>query len=179
MSSNWRHNADGLEDEKQREAQGSTSDSVQPLHVSDARRDEVRSDSGGDLIFPETLLPEERAAALLLVQRCADQAQALLDELSARLQAKAVHTNAIAYLRGLVRRAVAGEFVPELGLRIAVARRRHQEELILRQQREAEERRLAAERATPEYQAKVAARRAEIREMLDAMKAGRQPGKHP
>jgi hypothetical protein len=158
--------------------QGSTSDSVQPLHVSHARGDEDRSDSGGDLIFPETLLPEERAAALLLVQRCADQAQALLDELSARLQAKAVHTSPIAYLRGLVRRAVAGEFVPELGLRIAIARRRHQEELILRQQREAEERRLAAERATPEYQAKVAARRAEIREMLNSMQPGRQREKH-
>ena len=110
--------------------------------------------------------------------RSADQAQALLDELSARLQAKAVHTSPIAYLRGLVRRAVAGEFVPELGLRIAIATRRHQEELILRQQREAEERRLAAERATPEYQAKVAARRAEIREMLNSMQPGRQREKH-
>ncbi|MBE0625801.1 MAG: hypothetical protein IH606_13420 [Burkholderiales bacterium] len=157
--------------------QGSTSDSVQPLHVSHTRRDKDRSDSGGDLIFPETLLPEERAAARHLVQPCADQAQALLDELSARLQAKAVHTSPIAYLRGLVRRALAGEFVPELGLRIAIARRRRKEELILRQQREAEEFRLAADRATPEYQVKVAARRAQIREMLDAMRAGRQRGK--
>ena len=157
--------------------QGSTSDSVQPLHASHARCDEIRPDSGGDLIFPETLLPEERAAALPLVQRCADQAQALLDELSARLQAKAVRTSPIAYLRGLVRRAIAGEFVPEQGLRIAAARRRQHEELILRQQSDAEERRLAAERATPEYQAKVAARRAEIREMLDAMRTGHERGK--
>jgi hypothetical protein len=51
--------------------------------------------------------------------------------------------------------------------------------LILRQQREAEERRLAAERATPEYQAKVAARREEIRQMLDVMQPGRQRGKRP
>ena len=157
--------------------QGSTSGSVQPLHVSHARRDEGNSDRGGDLIFPETLLPQERASALLLVERCAHQAQALLDELSARLQAKAVHTSPIAYLRGLVRRAIADEFVPELGLRIAAARSRHEEELILRQQRETEERRLAAERATPEYQAKVAARRAEIRQMLDVMQAGRRRGK--
>ena len=158
--------------------QGSTSGSVQPLHASHAHRDEGGSDSGGDLIFPETLLPEERAAALLLVQRCAHQAQALLDELSGRLQANAVHTSPIAYLRGLVRRAIANEFVPELGLRIATARSRHEEELVLRQQREAEERRFAAECATPEYQAKVAARRVEIRQMLDAMHAGRQRGKH-
>ena len=129
------------------------------------------------MIFPDTLLPEERASARILLHRCADQAQALLDELSARMQAKAVHTSPIAYLRGLVRRAIAGEFVPELGQRIAAARRSRQEELILRQQREAEEQRLAAERTTPEYQAKITARREEIRRMLDAMQAGRQRGK--
>ena len=158
--------------------QGSTSDSVQPLHAGHESPNEGRSQSGGDLIFPETLLPEERASALLLVQRCAAQAQALLDELSARMQAKAVHTSPIAYLRGLVKRAIAGEFVPELGQRVAAARRRRQEELILRQQREAEDQRLAAERATPEYQAKVAARREEIRRMLDVMQQpGRQRGK--
>ncbi|TAK46419.1 MAG: hypothetical protein EPO27_08080 [Betaproteobacteria bacterium] len=123
------------------------------------------------------MLPEERASARILLQRCADQAQALLDELSARLQAKAVHMSPIGYLRGLVRRAIAGEFVPELGQRVAAARRRRREELILRQQREAEKQRLAAERATPEYQAKVAARREEIRRMLDMMQAGRQRGK--
>ena len=123
------------------------------------------------------MLPEERAAALLLVQRCADQAQELLDELSARLRAKAVHTSPVAYLRGLVRRAIAGEFVPELGQRVAAARRTQREELILRQRREAEEQRVAVERATQEYQAKVAARRQEIRRMLDAMPAGHQRGK--
>lgn len=94
------------------------------------------------------------------------------------MQAKAVHTSPIAYLRGLVKRAIAGEFVPELGQRVAAARRRRQEELILRRQREAEDQRLAAERATPEYQAKVAARREEIRRMLDVMQQpGRQRGK--
>ncbi|MGQ0522115.1 MAG: hypothetical protein ACT4P8_00455, partial [Betaproteobacteria bacterium] len=157
--------------------EGSTSDSVQPLRASDSHRDGGSSQGGGDLIFPDTLLPEERASALLLLHRCASQAQAMLDELSARMQAKAVHTSPIAYLRGLVKRANAGEFVPELGQRVAAARRRRQEELILRQQREAEERRLAAERATPEYQAKIAARRGEIRRMLDAMQPGRQWGK--
>jgi hypothetical protein len=74
---------------------------------------------GGDLILPESLLPEERAAALLLLKPCAQQAQALLDELSARMQANAVHTSPLAYLRGLVRRSMAGEFVPELGQRVA------------------------------------------------------------
>ena len=157
--------------------QGSTSDSVQPLHEGLESRKVGRSQSGGDLIFPETLLPEERAAALVLLHRCTDQAQALLDELSARMQAKAVRTSPIAYLRGLVRRANAGDFVPELGQRVAAARHRRQEELILRERREAEEQRLAAERATPEYQAKVVARREEIRRMIEVMKPGRQPEK--
>jgi hypothetical protein len=132
---------------------------------------------GGDLILPESLLPEERAAALLLLKPCAQQAQALLDELSARMQAGAVHTSPLAYLRGLVRRAQAGEFVPELGQRVAAVRRRHEEELILRQQRELEQQRLAAECATPERQAKLASRRAEMRQIADAMQAGRPPEK--
>ena len=129
------------------------------------------------MIFPEGLLPEEKASAQLLVKRCGNQAQAVLDELSARLQAKAVRTSPIAYLRGLVNRAIAGEFVPELGQRVAAARLRSREEAISRNEREAEGRRLAAERATPEYQAKVAARRAALRELLDSMQARHQRGR--
>ncbi len=159
--------------------QGSTSDSVQPPHTSQDARDENASTRGGDLVFPEALLPEERTSALVLVRRCPEQAQALLDELSARMQAKAIHTGPIAYLRGLVRRASAGEFVPELGQRVAAARRGRAEEMMQRQQREAEERRLAVERASPEHQARIAAHRAEIRRMLDGMRSGRPPGKRP
>jgi hypothetical protein len=123
--------------------QGSTRGLVQQPPTRETIADEGRSQRrGGDLILPESLLPEERAAALLLLKPCAQQAQALLDELSARMQANAVHTSPLAYLRGLVRRALAGEFVPELGQRVAAARRKHEEELILRQQREAEQQRL-------------------------------------
>ena len=156
--------------------QGSTSDSVQQPHMNQPRREETSSLGGGDLIFPESLLPDERASALVLIQRCPEQAQALLDELNARMQAKAVHTSPIAYLRGLVKRANAGQFVPELGQRVAAARRRRQDELLQLQQREAEEHRLAVERASPEYQAKTAARREEIRRMLDGMRPGGSPG---
>ena len=172
-----RNRHDGSAQSAKPHIQGSTGDSVQPLNESAARRDEGRLQGGGDLILPEALLPEERASALLLVKRCTDQAQALLDELSARMDAKAVHTSPLSYLRGLVRRAVTGQFVPELGLRVAAARRAREKESVLRRQREAEEQRLAAERATPEYQAKAAARQQEIRRMLDAMRSGRQPGK--
>jgi hypothetical protein len=141
------------------------------------RREEDFSPSGGDLIFPESLLPDERASALILIRHCPEQAQALLDELSARMQANAVHTSPIAYLRGLVKRANAGDFVPELGQRVASNRRRRQEEVIERQQREVDEQRLIAERAAPEFQAKVAARREDIRRMLDVMRTGSQSGK--
>jgi len=145
--------------------------------VGDESRNEDRSPSGGELFFPEALLADERAAARIVLNRCPDQAQALLDELSARIQAGAVHTSPIAYLRGLVRRAMAGEFVPELGQRVAATRRRRGEELILRQQREVEEQRLAAERATPAYQANISARPEEIRRMLGAMPSRRQRGR--
>ena len=131
---------------------------------------------GGDLIFPEALLPEECAAAALLIERCGDQAQALLDELSARMHANAVRMSPIAYLRGLVERASAGRVVPEAGLRIALARRQRSQEALELQSRELEAQRLAAERESPEYRAKLTARRAEIRQWLDRLSTRRQGG---
>ena len=148
--------------------QRSTSVSVQQPPTTEARFVDAGLQGGDGLIFPDPLIPEERASARRMLERCPDQAQALLDELSARMQAKAIHTGPIAYLRGLIKRAAADEFVPELGPRVAAARRKRQDEVIERQQREVEERRLAAERATPEYQAKAAERREKIRQMLNA-----------
>lgn len=148
----------------------STRFSVQPPHRPVDNSEQIALERGGDLIFPERLSPEERSAALLLVQRCEQLAQALLDELSARLETHAVRTSPIAYLRGMVARAQTGAFTPELGLRIAASRRRRQEEIVRREEREAEARRIALERATPEHQEKVIARKAQIRQMLDAMR---------
>ncbi len=158
--------------------QGSTSDSVQPHHRSENAMTQSSDRRGGELIFPDSLQPEERAAASLLVERCGDHAQDLLDELSARMQSHAVRTP-IAYLRGLVARAAAGTFVPEAGLRIAVARRRRVEEALERQQRAQEDQRLAAEQQDPEQLAKRAARREEIRQWLDRVKPRRQGGERP
>jgi hypothetical protein len=158
--------------------QRSTGVLVQPLRHGETGSEAVDSRSGGDLIFPRQLLPEECAAARALVQNCADQAQPLLDELAARLQANAVRTSPLAYLRGMVARARVGQFVPELGTQIAAARRRNHEDAVLRQEREAESRRLAAERATPEYQAKVAARRAEMQALLTSMQSA-EPRRRP
>ena len=148
--------------------QRSTSVSVQPPPAVDASAVVTRMQGGGGLVFPDALVPEERASARRMLEQCPEQAQALLDELSARMQAKAIHTAPIAYLRGLVKRAAVDEFIPELGPRVAAARRKRQEELLERRQRDEEERRLAAERATPEYQAKAAERREKIRQMLNA-----------
>jgi len=125
---------------------------------------------GGELIFPKTLLPEEQVAAEVLVMRCPRFAQAMLDELAGRMNINAIRLSPIAYLRGLVKRAQGGEFVPEVGVRVAATRCQRREAAALRQQEEAERERLEAERGSPEYQAKAAQRRAEVRAMLDAMK---------
>ena len=124
---------------------------------------------GGELIFPNALLPEERPAAQALVMRCPDLAQALLDELAGRMSTNAIRASPIGYLRGMVQRAQAGNFVLELGVRIATGRRQREEAEVLRQKQARDDLNLRAERASPEYQARVAQRRAEIRKILDAM----------
>ncbi len=155
--------------------QGSTSVSVQPHHRPENAMMQSSGPCGGELVFPENLQPEERAAARLLVERCADHAQALLDELCARMQSHAVRTP-IAYLRGLVARAAAGTFVPEAGIRISISRRRRGEEAAERQKSALEDQRLADERQDPEQLAKRAARREEMRQWLDRAKPHRQGG---
>jgi hypothetical protein len=151
---------------------------LQPsLRKTDSFTDAASGAGGGDWILPQHLLPGERVAAVALVSRCPQQAQALLDELAARLHKNAIHTSPIAYLRGLVQRAMAGAFVPELAAGIAAARQQQAEVARAREQREADVQRIAAEQATPEYQAQAAARRVQVRQMLDAMRVRQQPRK--
>jgi hypothetical protein len=154
----------------------STSDSVQPPQhtaspVSPASPPDTSACGGGELIFPEQMLLDERQAARLLLRRCGDQAQCLLDELAGRLQVRGVRVSPVAYLRGLIARAAAGSFVPELGPRVAAEREQRQKDAIRRREREAEEQRLAAERATPEYQANALAQRQKVRQVIDKLKA--------
>lgn len=142
----------------------------QPAAVSEANQptvDELRG--GGELIFPNALLPEERPAAQALVMRCPHLAQQLLDELAGRMSTNAIRASPIGYLRGMVQRAHAGDFVLELGVRIAAGRRQREEAELLREKQANEKRQLSLERASPEYQARVAQRRAEIRRILDSM----------
>jgi hypothetical protein len=76
----------------------------------------------------------------------------------------------IAYLRGLIERAALGQFVPELAPRIAAERDRNCREAMARSTQQAEERRLAAERATPDYQARERERKQRIGELLSDMR---------
>ena len=141
-----------------------------PTLTGDGGKGVVDAARGGVLIFPQSLLPEERIAAEALVMRSPHLAQAMLDELAGRMNVHAVRMSPISYLRGILKRAQVGEFVPEVGVRIAAARLRHQEEAAVRQQEEAEHERLNADRESPEYQAKVAKRQTDVRTMLEAMK---------
>lgn len=157
----------------------STGESVQPQNAGSSANPPVAVSGGGELIFPEQMLPDERQAARVLLRQCGDRAQFLLDELAGRLKMGGVRGSPVAYLRGLIARAGAGSFVPELGPRVAAARAQRQRDADLRREREAEERRLAAERATPEYQARVRAQRDKVRQMLDELKVRMSTGRQP
>jgi hypothetical protein len=148
----------------------STGEALQPQNAGPLANPLLAVVDGGELIFPEQMLPDERQAARVLLRPCGDRAQSLLDELAGRLQMGGVRSSPVAYLRGLIARADAGSFVPELGPRVAAARARRQQDAAQRREREAEERRLAAERATPEYQARARAQREKVRQMLDELK---------
>jgi len=156
----------------------STCESVQqPQSTSREANAPSLTAGGGDLIFPDRMLPDECAAARLLLRQSGEQAQVLLDELAGRLQTNGVRSSPVAYLRGLINRAAAGSFVPELALRIAAERRQRQKAAEQRREREIEERRLEAERATPEYQARTRAQREKISRLLEDMKQRMGPGR--
>lgn len=91
----------------------------------------VQARGGGELRFPEQLLPQEREAAWHMLQATDFDRQVLLDELAGRLMAaasgdhpgtgSAIHSP-LGYLRGLIQRAAEGRFVPELALRVSAMR---------------------------------------------------------
>ncbi len=159
--------------------ESSTGVSVQPHTGATAGSALDTSGGGGDLIFPEQMLPDERQAARLLLRGAGDTAQSLLDELAGRLQMRAVRSSPVAYLRGLIARAAAGCFVPEMGPRVAAARARQQSDAVQRLAFENEEKRLAAERATPEHQATVLAQRQQFKQLLAKLKARARTGGRP
>jgi hypothetical protein len=77
---------------------------------------------GGDLFYPKDLTPRQTHALRdRLTVLTHDQAQQILDELSGRMSIALVK-NPIRYCAILTRRAQRGEFLPELGLKVADAR---------------------------------------------------------
>ena len=78
---------------------------------------------GCNLEFPKSLSSGETEEARRRLDGFSNRlAQQLLDELSARLQAGAIHGSPLAYLRGLIKRACRGEFTPEAGVPVADTR---------------------------------------------------------
>ncbi len=86
------------------------------------------SECGGTgLSFPNSLSQKEVAAAKRKLDGLPNVlAQQLIDELAGQLQAKTIRGSPLAYLRGLINRAKAGEFTPEVGVAVAEARGRQQ-----------------------------------------------------
>jgi hypothetical protein len=79
--------------------------------------------SSTDYIFPKQLKPQEcELAKSQLDSIDSVLAQAVLDELSARLNANKVTGAPLSYLRSLITRAKTGQFMPEAGIRVASAR---------------------------------------------------------
>jgi hypothetical protein len=76
-----------------------------------------------DYIFPKQLTSQEREIAkpqLDVIDSAL--AQAVLDELAARLNANKVTGAPLSYLRSLITRANTGQFMPEAGIRVSAAR---------------------------------------------------------
>ena len=81
--------------------------------------------SGGeDLIFPKEMTGVELREARALVRRAGEDAQAVLDVLTAAIQAGEIRKSRLAVLSGLIRRHQAGTFDPAPGLHLAERRRR-------------------------------------------------------
>jgi hypothetical protein len=79
--------------------------------------------SGADFIYPKQITAKERDNAKPQLDSIDPiLAQAVLDELAARLNANKVTGAPLSYLRSLITRAKAGQFMPEAGIRIASAR---------------------------------------------------------
>lgn len=77
----------------------------------------------GIYIFPKQLKPEECELAKSQLDTIGQTlAQAVLDELAARLNANKITGAPLSYLRSLINRAKSGQFTPEAGVRIASAR---------------------------------------------------------
>ncbi|MBF0256711.1 MAG: hypothetical protein HQL47_09700 [Gammaproteobacteria bacterium] len=78
------------------------------------------------LDYPPSLTPAERRKAAQMLSRVPAQAQDLLDELAALIQAERIRVSPLSCLRGLVDRAVLGTFALEAGAGIQAQREARQ-----------------------------------------------------
>jgi hypothetical protein len=95
------------------------------------QNNEVAKNPSGstDYIFPKQLTSQEREIAkpqLDVIDSAL--AQAVLDELAARLNVNKIKGAPLSYLRSLIARAKTGQFTPEAGIRVASARERAKQE---------------------------------------------------
>ncbi len=145
---------------------------VQPPPEDLGDRKTACAQGGGreDLIFPPGLDPGQRSAAREVLRDCTDVAQALLDELSARLQAKEIRRSPIGYLRALVQRYLNGNFTPELGARLSRARQRRADEESARQSTLDTIATRRRESGTAEHAARVAKQRAALGQLMEQIR---------
>lgn len=128
------------------------------------------------LVLPAGLTSNESAAILRLVSPWPAQAQALLDELDARLRAGSVRTNPVAYMHGMVKRAAEGRFVPEAGLAASADRRRRRDLQAIRSRRDDQRRGQQSTRTAIDRDAERAAGRAVLRQLLATLGSERARG---
>ncbi len=122
-----------------RTAKGTVKESPQPPKPNTNPVDFESAESGcGELSvleYPKGLSAGERGEVRKkLAGFPTDLAQQLLDEVAGRMAAGAIRVTPLAYLRGLIKKAHAGEFTPEVALRVAETRtrRRHAETALQR-----------------------------------------------
>ncbi|MCS0658866.1 helix-turn-helix domain-containing protein [Massilia terrae] len=88
---------------------------------------DVRTEVSGSLHFPPALTTDERTAARSIVLGIDQEvAQALLDELSATMERRAIKTTPIQWLGSVAERARKGQFEPTGGLAVAARRQQFQ-----------------------------------------------------
>ena len=142
--------------------------------VTGEETENISPDRGG-WDFPPSLAERERVAATARLEHLPlALAQALLDELAGRMSRGGLRESPLAYLRGLIRRAEAGQFTPEAGLPVAEARLRRKQALAALQRADSAALDLPAADADNPLVRRVAqiARRASPRESLTSSTEG-------
>jgi hypothetical protein len=144
----------------------------------DPRDRKTAREEGGrreDLIFPPGLDPEQRMAARRMLSACAEVAQAMLDELAARLKAREIRRSPIGYLRALVERYRNGSFTPKLGGQIAHARQRRIDALSTRRQALDGIEPTRREQGTSQHRERIAQNRAAIGQLIQQIRRRPRP----